>query len=198
MNSRRGGSETALGEFGCAPLRDLRAPHVLIGGLGMGFTLRAALTALGPSATVTVVELVPDVVEWARGPLAEIFGNALNDPRVHIVVGDVRASIDAVSGGYDAILLDVDNGPDGLVQASNDALYGTRGLAAARRALGPDGVLALWSAGLDASFSRRLTQVGFEVREHTGRSGPSGGARHLIWIARAPSAQPSTPGGRST
>jgi spermidine synthase len=162
----------------------------------MGFTLRAALKALGPGATVTVAELAPEVIEWGRGPLAEVFGDALDDPRVHIVAGDVRACID-VARGCDAILLDVDNGPDGLVQVGNDALYGASGLAAARRALRPGGVLALWSAALDASFPRRLTQAGFAVSRHVGRSGPSGGARHLIWIARAPGSPPSDPGGRS-
>ena len=186
MNSRRGGSETALGEIACAPLRDLPAPHVLIGGLGMGFTLRAALAALAPAAMVTVAELSPDVVAWAREPLAEVFGGALDDPRVRVAVGDVRGPIGEARAAYDAIVLDVDNGPGGLVQAANDGLYGDAGLAAARRALRPGGVLAVWSAARDAAFQRRLTRAGFAVREHTARSGRSGGARHVVWLASSP------------
>ena len=193
MNSRRGGSETALGEIACAPLRDQPAPHVLIGGLGMGFTLRAALAALGPAATVTVAELASQVVEWARGPLTQVFMGALDDPRVRIIVGDVQALIQPARAVYDAILLDVDNGPDGLVQTANDGLYGAAGLAAARRALRPGAVLAVWSAAPDAGYRRRLTQAGFAVREHVARSGRSGGARHVIWMASTPPAHARPP-----
>ncbi len=187
MNSRRGGSEVALGEIACQGLRGAPTPHVLIGGLGMGFTLRAALDALGPHATITVAELVPEVLAWACGPLADVFGATLADPRVHLVQGDVAALIASARAAYDAIVLDVDNGPDGLVQAANGGLYDEGGLGAALRALKPSGVLAVWSASQDAAFSHRLTAAGFKVREHTARSGrPSRGARHLIWTAQAP------------
>ncbi len=196
MNSRRGGSETALGEIACRELGDRAAPAVLIGGLGMGFTLRAALAALGPQAQVVVAELVPAVVAWARGPLAGVFDGSLDDPRVQVVEDDVASLIAAAAGAYDAILLDVDNGPDGLVRSANDRLYGAQGLGAARRALRPGGVLAVWSAARDPAFTRRLEAAGFAVREHVARSGrTNGGARHLIWIAKAPagSGRPDRP-----
>lgn len=184
MNSRRGGSETALGELACRGLHAAAAPRVLIGGLGMGFTLRAVLAAVRPEAAVTVAELVPEVVAWARGPLADVFDGSLDDPRVTLVEGDVAASIRAAGAAYDAVILDVDNGPDGLVRSENDGLYGASGLQAARRALRPGGVLAVWSADRDAAFTRRLAAAGFSHQEHTARSGGSGGgARHRIWIA---------------
>ena len=182
MNSRRGGSETALGEIACAQIRGAAAPRVLIGGLGMGFTLRAALQALGPDAEVTVAEIVPEVVGWARGPLAPVFGASLDDPRTRVVEADVGALIGAARAAYDAIVLDVDNGPDGLVRAANDGLYDAGGLRSALRALKPGGVLAVWSASPDAAFGRRLTQAGFTVEEHVVRSG---GARHRVWTATA-------------
>ena len=184
MNSRRGGSETALGAVACTRLSDRPAPHLLIGGLGLGFTLRAVLADLGPQARVTVAELVPEVVAWARGPLAGVFGASLDDARVSIVEGDVAALIAAGRATYDAVLLDVDNGPDGLVSPANDALYDEGGLRAARRALRPGGVLAVWSAGRNPAFRRRLEGVGFAVQEVAARSGGArGGARHVIWIA---------------
>ncbi len=187
MNSRRGGSEIALGEIACRQLKDAAAPHVLIGGLGMGFTLRAVLPALGPEARITVAELVPEVIEWARGALAGVFLRSLEDERVRLVRADVAAQIAAARAEYDAILLDVDNGPGGLVQSSNDGLYDQEGLRAVLCALKPGGVLAVWSASPDASFSRRLRTAGFAVQEHVARSGRSRrGARHLIWIAKAP------------
>ena len=183
MNSRRGGSETGLAIAACNRLRDRSAAHVLIGGLGMGFTLRAALAELGASATITLVELLPDVVGWARGPLAEVFQDSLQDPRLRIVEGDVGGQITAASFAYDAIILDVDNGPDGLVRSANDSLYDARGLLAARRALRPGGVLAIWSASRHPPFVRRLKTAGFDVEELEARSGSRGGARHVIWIA---------------
>ena len=187
MNSRRGGSETALGEVACRGLRETVTPRVLIGGLGMGFTLRAVLAVLGSQARVTVAELVPEVVVWARGPLADIFDRSLEDPRVDLVQGDVASLIVAGRTTYDAILLDVDNGPDGLVQSANSVLYGSDGLQAARRALRPDGVLAVWSAAQDAAFGRRLIAAGLAVREHTAFSGGvKRGARHLILLATLP------------
>lgn len=183
MNSRRGGSERALGVLACGRLHDRRAAHVLIGGLGMGFTLRAVLAELPASATVTAVELVPEVVRWARGPLAEVFEGCLDDPRLRLVVGDVGDEIRSGPSTYDAIVLDVDNGPDGLVRPANGRLYDEPGLTAARRALKPGGVLAIWSASPDPAFVRLLRRSGFEVEEMAARSGSRRGARHLVWIA---------------
>jgi spermidine synthase len=186
MNSRRGGSEIALAVAACERLREVSAPLVLIGGLGMGFTLRAALAELGASATVTVAELVPEVVSWARGPLAEVFGGSLEDPRLRIIEGDVGEQIRSRSAAYDAIVLDVDNGPDGLVRSANARLYDESGLAAVRGALRPGGVLAVWSASPSAAFVRRLRAAGFDVEEVVGRSGLRRGARHVVWIATPP------------
>jgi spermidine synthase len=183
MNSRLSGSEEALATLTAAKLTACGTPRVLIGGLGMGFTLRAALPAFGANATLTIAELVPAVVDWARGPMAELFGGALDDPRVRVKVDDVGAVMRA--GTYDAILLDVDNGPDGLTRASNDTLYTAQGLAAARGALAPGGVLAVWSCAPDAAFTARLKRAGFKsveqeiVRAHRG----TGGAKHTIWLA---------------
>jgi len=184
MNSRLSGSEEALATLSCDALHGRKAPRFLIGGLGMGFTLRAALAELGADAAVTVVELVPAVIAWAHGLMADVFGTCLGDPRVMIVEGDVGASITAARGDYDAILLDVDNGPDGLTRAGNDRLYGARGLEAARAALAPGGVLAIWSAAPDRGFVRRLEEAGFTVTEHVVRGHQAQrGARHVIWIA---------------
>lgn len=187
MNSRRGRSEEALARLACERLGGRRAPRLLIGGLGMGFTLRAALAALGPDARLVVAELVPQVVTWARGPLAAVHGDSLDDPRVELRITDVAVEIAAPGDGYDAILLDVDNGPDGLTMAANDGLYGAYGLHAAGEALRPGGVLAIWSAGPDRAFVERLQWAGFEVREVVVRAG---GARHLVWLASR-SADPS-------
>jgi len=183
MNSRRGRSEEALARLACERLRGRPAPRLLIGGLGMGFTLRAALAELGPKAQVVVAELVPEVVAWAKGPLAAVHGESLTDPRVEIRETDVGAEIAAAASGYDAILLDVDNGPDGLTRAGNDRLYDAGGLQAARTALRPGGVLAIWSAGPDKAFVRQLEWAGFKVDEVTVRAG---GARHVVWLAAAP------------
>ena len=185
MNSRLSASEEALATAVCPRLGP--RPRLLIGGLGMGFTLRAALGVLGMEARVVVAELVPEIVAWARGPMAELFGTSLTDPRVTIVETDVSDAIRAKPSAYDAILLDVDNGPDGLTRKANDRIYGLQGLAEARSALAPGGVLAVWSSGPDAAFSARLRRSGFEVdeikvRAHRGRSG----AKHVIWIATRP------------
>ncbi|MES2058779.1 MAG: spermidine synthase [Pseudomonadota bacterium] len=182
MSSRVRGSEEALATLALARVGRADA-GVLIGGLGMGFTLRAALAVLGAAAEVTVVELVPAVIDWARGPMAALHGGTLDDPRVVVIEGDVGSQIRARDGAYDAILLDVDNGPDGLTRSGNNGLYSARGLAAARTALRPGGVLAIWSAGADASFARRLRDS-FTVEEVVVRSGTGGkGARHIIWLA---------------
>jgi spermidine synthase len=183
MNSRMSGSEIALAELACDRLRGRRNCRVLIGGYGMGFTLRAALAGLGRDARVIVAELVPAVVTWARGPMAELTGGSLNDPRVTIRDGDVWDAIAAERAGFDAILLDVDNGPDGLSQSVNDRLYDLRGLQAARKALRPGGLLAVWSAAPSAAFTARLGQAGFAVDEIKARANKGRGVRHVIWAA---------------
>ncbi len=187
MSSRMSGSEEALAEMSCDRLRDAAAPHLLIGGYGMGFTLRAALARLGAQARVTVAELVPEIIDWARGPMAELATGCLDDPRVEIVLDDVGAVIGGAARRFDAILLDIDNGPDGLTRDGNDRIYSMAGLARARAALRPGGVLAIWSAAPDARFTRRLKDAGFAVDEVPVRARSSGkGGRHIIWFARAP------------
>ena len=184
MNSRLGGSEAALATMACERIGAVERPRLLIGGLGMGFTLRAALAALGTGARIVVAELVPAVVTWARGPMAEVFGQSLADPRVHIREADVVDLIRRNPSALDAILLDVDNGPAGLTHKDNDRLYDLTGLNAAHAALNPGGVLAVWSSGPDPGFARRLRKVGFVVDEVVVRANAArGGARHVIWIA---------------
>ncbi len=185
MNSRMSGSEEALAVMACDRLCGRIAPHLLIGGYGMGFTLRAALAALKDDGRVTVAELVPEIIEWARGPMAELAAGCLDDARVELFHGDVATVIGAATCCYDAILLDVDNGPDGLTRTSNDRLYSSAGLAKAKAALKPDGILAVWSAAPDASFARRLIDSGFAVEEVTVRARSNGkGAKHVIWFAK--------------
>ncbi|WP_374469520.1 spermidine synthase [Phenylobacterium sp.] len=191
MNSRLSGSEEALATLTCEPLAAAAGPSVLIGGLGMGFTLRAALAVLPASAKVVVAELVPAVVAWARGPMSDLFAGSLDDPRVTIREGDVAEIIAEARAAYDAILLDVDNGPGGLNRDANDGLYDMRGLAASARALRPGGVLAVWSAVQDAGFVQRLRRSGYVVEEKRVRAtGGKRGARHVIWLAR-PASTPS-------
>lgn len=184
MNSRMHGSEDALAELACKRVADREKPRVLIGGLGMGFTLSAALAHLDSNAEVVVAELVPAVVQWNRTHLAELAGHPLEDPRVTVRQSDVRRLIKAGKGTYDAILLDVDNGPDGLTHEGNDRLYTHGGLAAAKAALKPGGILAVWSAEPDKSFSKRLRGSGFKMEEISVRArGKRGGRRHTIWLA---------------
>ena len=184
MSTRMNGSEIALATLALARIGGVPAPRVLIGGYGMGFTLRAVLGAVGPQAVVMVAELVPEIIAWARGPMAAVAAGCLDDARVTVVEEDVAVTIAAGAGGYDAILLDVDNGPDGLVRAGNDRLYAPRGLAAAKAALRPGGVLAVWSAGPDAKFVRRLKEAGFAVEEVAVKARTNGkGPRHVIWFA---------------
>jgi len=184
MNSRMSGSEDALAVMTCERLGKRSGLRMLIGGYGMGFTLRAALAALDASAEVTVAELVPEIIEWARGPMAELAAGCLDDPRVRLFEGDVAAQIEAPDRPWDAILLDVDNGPDGLTRIGNDWLYSRQGLAAARRALRPGGILAVWSAAPDKAFTRRLGDAGFTVEEVVVRARSNGkGPRHVIWFA---------------
>lgn len=186
MSTRMNGSEIALAEQTCARLANSTNPRLLIGGYGMGFTLRAALAALGPKAQVVVAELVPEILFWARTFMAEVEAGCLDDPRVELRHGDVIDEIAGEPGGFDAILLDVDNGPDGLTRAGNDGLYSPRGLRAARHALRPGGVLAIWSAARDDAFANRLRKTGFEVEEITVRARTNGkGPKHVIWFARA-------------
>lgn len=185
MNSRTSGSEEALALMTCNRLGDAAAVHLLLGGYGMGFTLRTALARLGPNARVTVTELVPEIIDWARGPMADLTAGCLDDPRVELLTRDVVRVIRGASQSYDAILLDVDNGPDGLTREDNTELYSTHGLMAAKAALKPGGVLAIWSAAPDERFARRLKHTGFEVEETMVRARSNGkGARHVIWFAR--------------
>lgn len=184
MNSRVHGSEDALGALVCARVAARARPRILIGGLGMGFTLRATLAAVGAKAQIVVAELVPAVIAWNRGPLAHLSGNSLADARVDIREADVSALIYAARGAYDAILLDVDNGPEGLTREENDRIYSMAGLASAKTALRPGGVLATWSAAPHKRFAQRLRNTGFAVEEIIARAGRNGrGARHVIWIA---------------
>lgn len=182
MTSRVGGSEEALATLAAARIGGRPGARMLIGGLGMGFTLRAALGAMGLDAQIVVAELVPAIVAWARGPLSPVFKGSLDDPRVLVEVADVGRVIE--QGKWDAILLDVDNGPEGLSRAGNDRLYSAAGLRASFGALRAGGVLAVWSAHPDAAFSKRLGAAGFAVEEIKVRAnGARGGARHLIWLA---------------
>lgn len=182
MNSRLSGSEEAMARLSLARIRGRPRPEILVGGLGMGFTLRALLAEAGPQTRITVAELVPAVVAWARGPMAELHAGSLDDPRVTVREEDVGLAIR--SRIWDAILLDVDNGPEGMTRAGNDALYDVAGLGAARAALRPGGVLAVWSMGPDRHFTERLRRTGFAVEEVVARArGKGGGARHVIWLA---------------
>jgi spermidine synthase len=184
MNSRLGGSEEALATLAQDRLAGRPAPRLLIGGLGMGFTLRAAQAAAPPGSRLVVSEIVPELVDWAARHMGAVFGACLSDPRVEVRTGDVGALIRAAAGAFDAILLDVDNGPDGLTRSDNDALYGEDGLRAAHRALAPGGVLAVWSAAPDPAFTKRLARCGFDAGTHTVRAGRTkSGPRHTIWIA---------------
>jgi spermidine synthase len=185
MNSRLSGSEEALARLACAPIRDRKSARVLIGGLGMGFTLRAAQTELKADARITVAELVPAVTKWARGSLASVFEGSLDDARTDVYDGDVGALIREADAGWDSIILDVDNSPKGLSRKGNDSLYNAEGLAASKRALTPGGVLAVWSSVQDNDFTRRLRQAGFKVEEVGVRATRSGrGARHWVWVAK--------------
>lgn len=185
MSSRMAGSEEALAVMAVDRLAGRKAPHILIGGYGMGFTLRAALKALGRDARVTVAEIVPEIIDWARGPMADLMAGCLDDRRVDLVMGDVGEVIAAARGAYDAILLDVDNGPDGLSRDGNDGLYSPRGLGVAKAALKPGGVLAVWSAAPDKAFAKRMSGAGFAVDEVGVRARSNGkGPMHVIWFGR--------------
>ncbi|MDE2595520.1 MAG: spermidine synthase [Sphingomonadales bacterium] len=191
MSSRKSGSEVALATMTLDRLGNRPAPHMLIGGYGMGFTLRAALARVDRNARIVVAELVPEIIHWARGPMAELAAGCLEDRRVQLFMQDVADAVaDAAFGHsakYDAILLDVDNGPDGLVRDANDQLYTKKGLRQALNALRPGGVLAVWSAGPDPAFANRLKRTGFDVDEVRVPARANGkGPKHTIWFASAP------------
>jgi spermidine synthase len=187
MNSRLSGSEEALAGLTCERLANTAKARILVGGLGMGFTLRAAQKVLGPGARIDIAELVPAVAAWARGPLAPVFGESLADPRVEVRIADVLDLMQRSPKAYDAILLDVDNGPEGLTRPANDAIYDVRGLAVAYTALRPGGVLSIWSAAPDRGFTLRLKRAGFAVEETTVKADRGKrGTRHVIWLATRP------------
>lgn len=185
MSTRQHGSEEALAEIACARIAGRANARVLVGGLGLGYTLAAALRQVGPDAQVTVAELVPGVVEWNRERLGDFAGQPLRDARTRVHVGDVSALLKGVDAAWDAVLLDVDNGPEGLSRESNSWLYGAAGLAATRRALCAGGVLGVWSAHPAPRYTQRLRDAGFAVDEVPARALGRRGMRHRIWLARA-------------
>ncbi|MGB0514991.1 MAG: spermidine synthase [Wenzhouxiangellaceae bacterium] len=185
MNTRVYGSEIVLAEQALQRAPERKDQRVLIGGLGMGFTLAAALSKAGHDAEFVVAELVPEVVDWNRDLVGEPSGHPMRDRRVRVHVGDVAEVLHAPGPGFDAILMDVDNGPEGLIRAKNDWLYGHAGLEIARAALRPGGVLAVWSATPDHGFTKRLEASGFQVETQTVRPHRAGrGARHHLWFAK--------------
>lgn len=186
MNSRVHNSEEVLAELGCVGLRSAGQAQVLVGGLGMGFTLAAALKAVSASSTVKVAELIPAVVEWNRGPLGKCAGRPLEDARTQIYLGDVAELFGNNKPEYHAILLDVDNGPEGLTHTDNHGLYSLPGLAKIRQSLQPGGMLAIWSAFPDPAFLNRLKKSGFKVSAQTVRARPGKGSRHTIFLAKKP------------
>jgi len=184
MDNQVHGSEEALAELACGPVGQREGARVLVGGLGMGFTLAAALRALPGDAEVVVAEVVPAIVTWNRGPAGAAAGHPLEDDRVAVHAGDVADAFREQRRAWDAILLDVDNGPTGLTRDTNNWLYGWEGLSAAHRALRPDGVLGVWSAADDRAFTRRLQRAGFVAEAVPVRSrGRGGGRRHTVWVA---------------
>jgi spermidine synthase len=183
MSTRKHASEDALGCLPCKRLKQPETARVLIGGLGMGFTLAAVLEVVGAEAEVVVAELIPEVIEWNRGPLGGCSGYPLRDPRTRVHLGDVAKLLQKSHGCFDVIALDVDNGPEGLTKRANDWLYTIPGIAAARDALRPGGVLAYWSAYPDQAFRSRLKRIGFKVEEITVFAHGKKGARHTIWLA---------------
>ncbi|WP_105103038.1 MnmC family methyltransferase [Microbulbifer pacificus] len=184
MNSRRFHSEQQLSVLGCAHLKDAQNARVVVGGMGMGYTLAAALEALPPSAEVIVADLIPEVVAWNRGPLGACAGRPLDDKRVTVHIGDVGELLVNGDGYYDAVLLDVDNGPEGLTHSDNNWLYSVEGTSAIYRSLAPSGTLAVWSASPDTMYTSRLKKAGFQVDVKTVRERPGKGARHAIFLAK--------------
>lgn len=187
MNSRLHNSEDALAELACEHVTGVESPRLLVGGLGMGFTLAAALKHAGPDAEIVVSELMNAVVRWNRAHIGKVAGFPLSDDRVKVIELDVGKIMDDQKGGFDAIMLDVDNGPDGFTRDDNDALYGLRGLNTAFAALRPGGVLTVWSAFRDNGFTQRMKKVGFKVREEQVRAiSNRKGVKHNIWIGVRP------------
>jgi spermidine synthase len=184
MSSRMHGSEEALATLACRRARTLERPKVLIGGLGMGYTLRATLNLLSPGSAVAVAEIVPAVVEWNRGPLGPLAGHPLKDQRVRVETRDVAAVLRTGHGRFDVVLLDVDNGPAALVASNNARLYDQRGIAAIHAVLKADGILAVWSAQDDRKFEQRLRQGGFDVQVQRVRGGKRSGPRHTIFLSQ--------------
>jgi len=199
MSSRMHGSEEALADVACRRARTLEAPVVVVGGLGMGFTLRATLDVLPPGAQVIVAELVAGVVEWNRGPLGPLADHPLKDHRVQVEVGPVEHLLQSSKARFDAVLLDVDNGPSAFTTLGNEWLYGDAGLAAIRRALRPEGTLAVWSAHEDRRFEQRLKYAGFTVSVQRVRARlKQGGPRHVIFVGElGPAATRSGPTSKS-
>ena len=186
MNSRVYNSEKELSRLGCAHVKSSKQAHVLVGGLGMGYTLAAALDMLNSNAQVTVAELIPEVVTWNRGPLGDCAGNPLKDPRTNVHIGDVKTLLLSHQPTFDAILLDIDNGPEGLTQSDNNWIYSLAGLQDINKMLRPKGVLAIWSAGPDQLFTVRLKKAGFEVNTQVVRARPGKGSKHTIFLAKKP------------
>lgn len=186
MNSRRHHSEDMLAEFACTRLRVIENAQILVGGLGMGFTLAAALKTVGVSAEVTVAELVPAVVEWNRGPLGQCAGRPIEDGRTRVHLGDVTDLLKQRADKFDAILLDVDNGPDPMTHADNEWIYSLAGLQRIYETLRPEGIVAIWSARADEAFTNRLKKTGFSVQLRTVRARPGKGSRHKIFVAQKP------------
>lgn len=186
MNSRVFNSEQELSKLGCAHIKNTENAQVLVGGLGMGYTLASALECVTASSRVTVAELIPEVIEWNQGPLGECAGRPLDDPRSHVRLGDIAELIKQEQPDFDAILLDVDNGPEGITHSDNNWLYSTAGLEALYNSLRPEGMLAVWSAGPDSMFVIQLKKAGFQVTVQTVRSRPGKGSRHTIFLAKKP------------
>ena len=186
MNSRRHHSEDMLAEFACTRLSAIENAQILVGGLGMGFTLAATLKTVGVSAEVTVAELVPAVVEWNRGPLGQCAGRPIEDGRTRVHLGDVTDLLKQRADKFDAILLDVDNGPDPMTHADNEWLYSLAGLQRIYETLRPEGIVAIWSARADQAFTNRLKKIGFGVQLRTVRARPGKGSRHKIFVAQKP------------
>jgi spermidine synthase len=186
MNSRRHHSEDMLAKFACTRLGPIENAQILVGGLGMGFTLAATLKTVGVSAEVTVAELVPAVVEWNRGPLGQCAGRPIEDGRTCVYLGDVTDLLKQHADKFDAILLDVDNGPDPMTHADNEWLYSLAGLQRIYETLRPEGIVAIWSARADQAFTNRLKKIGFGVQLRTVRARPGKGSRHKIFVAQKP------------
>ncbi|MFV2059012.1 MAG: MnmC family methyltransferase [Thiohalomonadales bacterium] len=184
MNSRMHSSELALAALGCAHIKKSEKSKVLVGGLGMGFTLAAALKVISINSQAVVAELVSEVIEWNKGPLGECADRPLDDSRVEVHLGDVAELFITGQATYDAILLDVDNGPEGFTQAGNNNLYSNESLQAMRQTLHPGGVLAIWSAWHDPKFIQQLKKNDFKVKAETVRAHKGKGSRHTIYLAR--------------